>query len=72
MMFSTKSHDNDESAVNCAVTYGAPWWFDACHSAFLTAKYGDNLPYASGITWHSSWSYYKFARYAVMMICPNA
>jgi len=51
--------------------FDAPWWFGACHSSLLTGEYGRNLSYARGITWSKSWGYYKFARYATMMIRPN-
>ena len=71
MMFTTKSRDNDHYQDNCAVTFGAPWWFDDCHSAFLTGEYGQILPYARGITWKSIWGYYKFARFASMAIRAN-
>ncbi|KAK2143000.1 hypothetical protein LSH36_888g00003 [Paralvinella palmiformis] len=70
MMFSTKQRDNDMSRNNCAVKYGAPWWFSTCHYSLLTGKYGSSLPHASGITWSKSWGYSKFARSAAMMIRP--
>ncbi|KAK2142999.1 hypothetical protein LSH36_888g00002, partial [Paralvinella palmiformis] len=71
MMFTTRSHDNDMSKTNCAVTYGAPWWFRNCHQVFLTGEYGENISHAKGITWRNPWGFDKFARSAAMMIRPN-
>ena len=70
-MFTTRSHDNDMSKTNCAVTYGAPWWFRNCHQVFLTGEYGENISHAKGITWRNPWGFDKFARSAAMMIRPN-
>jgi hypothetical protein len=69
--FSTRNYDHDTHIYSCAVMFDAPWWFGACHSSLLTGEYGRNLSYARGITWSKSWGYYKFARYATMMIRPN-
>jgi len=71
MMFSTKTRDNDIHSNNCAVKYDACWWFHKCHKSLLTGTYGQNLSYARGITWYSDWGYYKFAKFATMMIRPN-
>ena len=71
MMFSTKSHDNDVSDENCALRFGASWWFGKCHNALLTGKYGRNHSHAEGVTWRYPWGYDKFARYATMMIRSN-
>ena len=71
MMFSTKTRDNDINSNNCAADFDACWWFHKCHKSLLTGTYGQNLSYARGITWYSDWGYYKFAKFATMMIRPN-
>ena len=70
-MFTTKGRDNDKNPRNCAMMYGAPWWFQSCHNAFLTGKHGKVVSHAKGITWNTAWGNDKYARYAVLMIRPN-
>ena len=36
-MFSTKDQDNDDSSLNCAVSYPGGWWYTQCFRSFLTA-----------------------------------
>ena len=71
MMSSTKTRDNDINSNNCAADFDACWWFHKCHTSLLTGTYGQKLSYARGITWYSDWGYYKFAKFATMMIRPN-
>ncbi|KAK2138813.1 hypothetical protein LSH36_2386g00009 [Paralvinella palmiformis] len=70
-MFSTKSRDNDIDSNNCAAYFDACWWFHKCYTSLLTGTYGQKLSFARGITWNSDWGYYKFAKFATMMIRPN-
>ena len=71
MMFSTKTRNNYIDSNNCAANYDACWWFAKCHKSLLTGIYGQNLSFARGITWNSDWGFYKFAKFATMMIRPN-
>lgn len=64
--FSTFDNDNDiYSSVNCAISYGGPWWHKNCSFANLNSIY---YVYArigvGGVTWKqwkNNWSSHKFA-----------
>lgn len=39
MQFSTFDADNDKSYGNCAAEFEGGWWFNDCHSAYLTGPW---------------------------------
>ena len=53
--FTTYDQDNDESHVNCAVTFSGAWWYQNCHISNLNGLYlSGKLPVSSdlnGVTW---------------------
>lgn len=39
MQFSTFDVDNDKRYSNCAADFLGGWWFNACHTAYLTGPW---------------------------------
>ena len=52
MNFTTKDRDNDQdSDVNCAVSYTGAWWYKHCQYSNLNGQYLGNAVNKQGVRW---------------------
>ena len=65
LTFSTYDQNNDPSS-QCALVYGAGWWFDMCTDANLNKPWESLRPW-----WYPVVNDAKDARGTLMMIRPN-
>ncbi|XP_039252598.2 microfibril-associated glycoprotein 4-like [Styela clava] len=73
--FTTKNRDLDtHEKVNCAVAHKGAWWYSACHTSNLNAKYyeGEHKSYADGINWFTWRGHHYSLKFTEMKIRPAA
>lgn len=71
MKFTTIDSDNDKLVGgNCAEDYLGAWWYKACHSVNLNAKYWpqDHTAYGNGIQWLSITTHNRVLKAVAMYI----
>ncbi|XP_077974512.1 microfibril-associated glycoprotein 4-like [Styela clava] len=74
LKFTTKDRDHDNYGKNCAVEFKGAWWYHACHSSNLNAKYyeGEHKSYADGINWFTWRGHHYSLKFTEMKIRPSA
>ncbi|XP_066915318.1 fibrinogen C domain-containing protein 1-like [Clytia hemisphaerica] len=75
MKFSTKLHDNDADARNCAIVYPGGWWYKVCHADLMNGKYSQtsvcDSPVARGVHWEAFTGHGQCLKESLLMIRPN-
>ena len=68
MPFSTHDRDNDQTGINCALTY-SPWWHNSCMCSTLNGRYyHDTSSYYRGINWETFTSSSRSLKFAEMKL----
>lgn len=65
MQFSTFDVDNDRYSGNCAEKFVGGWWFNRCHSAYLTGPWHSDVWFDP---WHPQYTSGKQVNGTSMLI----